>query len=153
MLACLSRHNFSNPIIVAFPIAILHFISLSHLPSFSTSDPRNVKLFTTSVSSPSLSKLSQLAVFIIFVFFMLKYRPAFSLSLLAFLSVLSDLLSSCHQCCVICTFQIVQCPSCYFHSFLCLFHFCFSHYPLLHAQLCQIIGKMEQRTKTESETA
>src|SRR6218665_552108 len=81
MLTCLSRHNFSNPIIVAFPIATLHFISLSHLPSFSTSDPRNVKHVTTSISSPSISKLSQLAVVKIFVFFMLKYRPAFSLSL------------------------------------------------------------------------
>src|SRR6218665_422093 len=29
MLTCLSRHNFSNPIIVAFPIATLCFISLS----------------------------------------------------------------------------------------------------------------------------
>src|SRR6218665_3634500 len=81
MLTCLSRHNFSNPIIVAFPIATLHFISLLHLPSFSTSDPKNVKLFTTPISSPSISKLSQLAIVIIFVFFMLKQRPAFSLSL------------------------------------------------------------------------
>src|SRR6218665_1597966 len=48
MLTCLSCNNFSNPIIVAFPIATLRFISLSHLPSFSTSDPRNVKLDTTS---------------------------------------------------------------------------------------------------------
>src|SRR6218665_1905375 len=46
MLTCLSRYNFSNPIIVAFPIATLRFISLSHLPSFSTSDSRNVKLKT-----------------------------------------------------------------------------------------------------------
>src|SRR6218665_3187631 len=46
MLTCLSCHNFSNPIIVAFPVATLRFISLSHLPSFSTSDPRNVKLDT-----------------------------------------------------------------------------------------------------------
>src|SRR6218665_3893078 len=30
MLTCLSRHNFSSPIIVAFPIATLRFISLSH---------------------------------------------------------------------------------------------------------------------------
>src|SRR6218665_1003387 len=87
MLTCLSCHNFSNPIIVAFPIATLYFISLcyfislSHLPSFYTSDPRNVKLDTTSISSPCISKLFQLAVIIIFVFFMLKYRPAFSLSL------------------------------------------------------------------------
>src|SRR6218665_1488086 len=85
MLMCLSRHNFSNPIIVAFPIASLRFISLSHLPSFSTSDPRNVKLVSTSISSPSISKLSQLAVVIIFVFFMLKYRPGFSLSLFSLL--------------------------------------------------------------------
>src|SRR6218665_1161820 len=87
MLTCLSRHNFSNPIIIAFPIATLRFISLSHLPSFSTSDPRNVKLVTTgtSISSPSISKLSQLSVVIIFVFFMLKYRPAFSLSLFSLL--------------------------------------------------------------------
>src|SRR6218665_1957417 len=117
MLMCLSCHNFSNPIIVAFPIATLRFISLSHLPSFSTSDPRNVKLDTTSISSSSISKLFQLAVVIIFVFFMLKYRPAFSLSLF------SLLISFARS-------QIVQCPSCYFHSFLCLFHFCFSHYPL-----------------------
>src|SRR6218665_1497888 len=55
MLTCLSRHKFSHPIIVAFPIATLRFISLSHLPSFSTSDPRNVKLVTTSISSPSIS--------------------------------------------------------------------------------------------------
>src|SRR6218665_3693802 len=84
MLTCLSRHNFSNPIIVAFPIATLHFISLSHLPSFSTSDPRDVKLVTTSISSPSISNLSHLAVVIIIIFFMLKYRPAFSLSLFTF---------------------------------------------------------------------
>src|SRR6218665_3976317 len=128
MLTCLSRHNFSNPIIVAFPIATLRFISLSHLPSFSTSDPRNVKLDTTSISSPSISKL--LAVVIIFVFFMLKYRPAFSLSLFSLLISFTISAFSCHQCCVICISQIVQCLSCYFHSFLCLFHFCFSHYPL-----------------------
>src|SRR6218665_2260311 len=54
MFTCLSCHNFSNPIIVAFPITTLRFISLSHLPSFSTSDPRNVKLDTTSISSPYL---------------------------------------------------------------------------------------------------
>src|SRR6218665_3336488 len=81
MLTCLSRHNFSNPIIVAFPITPLRFIFLSHLPSFSTSDPRNVKLVTTFISSPSISKLSQMVV----VFFMLKYRPAFSLSLFSLL--------------------------------------------------------------------
>src|SRR6218665_1434257 len=127
MLTCLSRHNFSNPIIVAFPIATLRFISVSHLPSFSTSDPRNVKLVTTSISSPSISKLFQLAVVIIFVFFMLKYRPAFSLSIFSLLiSFVRSAFFSCHQCCVICISQIVQCPSCYFHSFLCLFHFCFS---------------------------
>src|SRR6218665_1022190 len=85
MLTCLSCHNFSNPIIVAFPIATLCFISLAHLPSFSTSDPRNVKLDTISISSPCISKLFQLAVVIIFVFFMLKYRPAFSLSLFSLL--------------------------------------------------------------------
>src|SRR6218665_1599269 len=85
MLKCLSCHNFSNPIIVAFPIATLRFISLSHLPSFSTSDPRNVKLDTTSISSPYISKLFQLAVVIVFVFFMLKYRPAFSFSLFSLL--------------------------------------------------------------------
>src|SRR6218665_3611794 len=80
MLTCLSCHNFSNPIIVAFPIATLRFISLSHLPSFSTSDPRNVKLDTTSISSPSISKLSQLAVVIIFVFFMLELCTFYRLS-------------------------------------------------------------------------
>src|SRR6218665_3457669 len=85
MLTCLSLHNISNPIIVAFPIATLRFISLSHLPSFSTSDPRNEKLDTTSISSPSITKLFLLAVVIIFVFFMLKYRPAFSLSLFSLL--------------------------------------------------------------------
>src|SRR6218665_1040173 len=85
MLTCLSRHNFSNLIIVAFPIATLRFISLSHLPCFSTSDPRNVKLVTTSISSPSISNLSHLAVVIIFDFFMLKYWPAFSLSLFSLL--------------------------------------------------------------------
>src|SRR6218665_462856 len=53
MLTCLSHHNFSNPLIVAFPIATLRFISLSHLPSFSTSDSRNIKLVTTSISSQS----------------------------------------------------------------------------------------------------
>src|SRR6218665_96204 len=58
MLMCLSRHIFSSPIIVAFPVATLLFISSSHLPSFSTSDPRNVKLVTTSISSPSILKLS-----------------------------------------------------------------------------------------------
>src|SRR6218665_1255830 len=47
MFACLSLHNFSNSIIVAFPIANLRLISLSGLPSFSTSDPRNIKLVTT----------------------------------------------------------------------------------------------------------
>src|SRR6218665_2997225 len=132
MLTCLSCHNFSNPIIVAFPIATLRFISLSHLPSFSTSDPRNVKLDrpTISISSPSISKLFQLAVVIIFVFFMLKYRPAFSLSLFSLLISFARSAFFCHQCCVICISQIVQCPSCYFHSFLYLFHFCFSHYPL-----------------------
>src|SRR6218665_3685150 len=34
MLACLSRHNVSNPIIVAFPIATLRFISLPLLGFF-----------------------------------------------------------------------------------------------------------------------
>ena|SRR6218665_3994458 len=126
-----NKRKIMNSNIVAFPIATLRFISLSHLPSFSTSDPRNVKLDTNSISSPSISKLFQLAVVIIFFFFMLKYRPPFHFLSLAFLSVLPDLLFSCwHQCCVICISQIVQCPSCYFHSFLCLFHFCFSHYPL-----------------------
>src|SRR6218665_2198533 len=42
----------------------------------------NVKLVTNSISSPSISKLSQSGVVLMFVFFMLKYRPAFSLSLL-----------------------------------------------------------------------
>jgi len=65
----------------AFPIANLRFIYLSHLPSFPTSDPRNVKLVITSIFFPSISKLSQSVVDIIFVFFMLKYRPAISLSL------------------------------------------------------------------------
>src|SRR6218665_19735 len=65
MFLCLYRYNFFNQIIVAFPIATVCFISLSHLPSFSTSNPRNVKLVTT-ISSPSISKLSQLAVVIIF---------------------------------------------------------------------------------------
>src|SRR6218665_161691 len=67
MLTCLSRHNFFKPIIVAFPIVTLYFTSLAHFPSFSTYDPRNVKLVTTSISSPSISKLSQMAVVIIFV--------------------------------------------------------------------------------------
>src|SRR6218665_3308993 len=62
-LMCLSRHHFSNPIIVAFPIATLCFIFLSHLPSFSTSDPRNMKLVTTSISSPSISKLAHITMF------------------------------------------------------------------------------------------
>src|SRR6218665_2424648 len=35
MLTCLSGHNFSNPIIVAFPIATLRFVSFFLLPSFS----------------------------------------------------------------------------------------------------------------------
>src|SRR6218665_3111874 len=130
MLTCLSRHNFSNLIIVAFPIATLRFISLSHLPCFSTSDPRNVKLVTTSISSPSISSLSHLAVVIIFVFFMLKYWPAFSLSLFSLLINFVRSAFSCHQCCVICISQVVQCLSCYFLSFLCLFHVCLSHYPL-----------------------
>src|SRR6218665_2054832 len=38
MLTCLSRHNFCNPITVAFNIANLRCISLSHLPSFYISD-------------------------------------------------------------------------------------------------------------------
>ena len=33
MLTCLSRHNFYNPFIVAFPIATLRFISLWHRPA------------------------------------------------------------------------------------------------------------------------
>src|SRR6218665_1862963 len=130
MLTCLSRHNFSNPITVAFPIATLRFISLSHISSISASDPRNVKLVTTSIFCPSISKLSQLAVVIIFVFFMLKSRPAFSLSLFSLLISFVRSAFSCHQCCVICISQIVQCLSCYFLSFLCLFHVCLSHYPL-----------------------
>src|ERR1700733_11522258 len=47
---------------VLFPF---HFF----LPSLSYIDPRNVKLATTSISSPSTSKLSHAAVVIIFVFF------------------------------------------------------------------------------------
>src|SRR6218665_26244 len=73
MLMCLSRPIVSSPIIVAFPIAILRFISLSHLSSFSTSDSRNIKIVTTSISSPSISKLSQSAVVIIYVFFMILF--------------------------------------------------------------------------------
>src|SRR6218665_3381036 len=130
MLTCLFCHNFSNPIIVAFSIATLRFISLSHHPSFSTSDPRNVKLVTTSISSPSISKLSQLAVVTVFVFFMLKYRPAFSLSLFSLL--ISFVKSAFFLPSMLCHLHIsnFQCPSCYFHSFFCLFHFCLSHYPL-----------------------
>src|ERR1700733_14447804 len=57
-LTCLSFHIFSIPIIAAFPIAILRFISISHFPSFSITDPKKVKLVITSISSPSISKLS-----------------------------------------------------------------------------------------------
>src|SRR6218665_715744 len=120
MLTCLSRHNFSNSIIVAFTIATLHFISLSHLPYFSTYDPRNVKLVTTLISSLSISKLSLLAVVIIFVFFMLKYRPTFSLSLFSLL--ISFVRSAFLPAINVVASQIVQCPYCYFHSFFCLFH-------------------------------
>src|SRR6218665_471004 len=49
MLTCFSCHNFSNPIIVAFPIDTLRFISLSQFPSFSTTDPRNVELVTNLI--------------------------------------------------------------------------------------------------------
>src|SRR6218665_3404567 len=107
MLMCLSCHNFSNPIIVAFPIATLRFISLSHLPSFSTSDPRNVKLDTTSISSSSISKLFQLAVVIIFVFFMLNIGLPFHFLSLAFLSVLPDLL--CFLPSMLCHLHISNC--------------------------------------------
>src|ERR1700733_14177556 len=84
-LTCLSFHILLRPFIAVFPSVILRFISISLLPSFSIIDPRNVKLATTSISSPSTSKLSHAAVVIIFVFFMLKYRPAFSLSLFTLL--------------------------------------------------------------------
>src|SRR6218665_1832520 len=58
---------------ITFLIQLLYrFISLSHLPSFSTSDPRNVKPVTTSIFSPSISRLFQMAVVIIFVFFTLR---------------------------------------------------------------------------------
>src|SRR6218665_2289137 len=52
------------------------FVLFPYQTSFSTSDPRNVKLVTTSNSSPLPRSCP-----IIFFFFMLKYRPAFSLSL------------------------------------------------------------------------
>src|SRR5688572_26545387 len=94
ILTCLSLHIFSRPIIAALPMATLRLISNSHLPSFSIIDPRNVKLFVTSISSPSNSNLSHSAVVMIFVFFMLKYRPACSLSFFSLLinSVRSSLI-------------------------------------------------------------
>src|SRR3984885_8958132 len=57
MLTCLS-YIFSIPVFAAFPIATLRFISISHFPSFSITDPRNAKLVITSIFSPSISKLS-----------------------------------------------------------------------------------------------